>query len=484
MKKLVCVLLTLTLILCMGVPAFAADENGYAQVANADPVIVVRGISFAGLADEQGKSALQINTNKIINLLIESLVCKFALKDKEALGDAFCEATYDIFEPMSCDNEGNSKYDISMKQFPKSMASYPSYVKNLDGIAEHGILQDAVERYGADKVYYFCYDWRKSPRELSSELKALIETAKADHNVSKVDIVAASMGAMVTTAYFYYCGAESVDSAVYVSGAHNGTYSFGNAINGDIVIDGDVLVDYVLKMTGSNFILRILLKLFDALGAVDFLLDVVNEFISTNFDKANDRVFRDCFGTMPGFWALCPDDCFDSGISTVFAGHESEYPVLLEKLNDARDYVMNTEKTLNAAKDSGVKLTFVSNYNRPLTPVYKNAYLNGDRVLETKLTSNFATVADYGKTLSDAELAGVPAEFVSSDKVVNASTAWFTDITWFVKDADHVATNYGSQYSDFVFWLADSDIQLNVYSDARYPRFMIENAQKELLPLK
>ena len=482
MKKIVSLILVLLMLACAVMPVGAAQQED--KVYDGDPVVVVRGIAFASLINRDGTAALKVEMGDIVPVLFESLLARFALKDKEAFGDAFCEVAYDILEPISCDKEGNSKYDIYMRQYNKSMADHKSFANNLSNEAEHGLLKSAIARFGAENVYYFSYDWRKSPYELAQELKALIETAKSDHNTDKVDIISASMGCMVTSGYFYYCGTDSVDSSVFVSGAHNGTYSFGNGINGDLILDSDVILSYIYEMTQGDIFVNLILKVFDILGAVDYLVDFANDFIQTNYDKTNDRVLRDCLGTMPGFWAICPDECYDSGIQKIFAGHEQDYPVLLEKLAETRNYVFSTEKILKDAVANGVKQTFVSNYNSTLAPLYKDADLNGDSVLETVFTSNFATVAKLGETLGEEDIQGVPAEYISADKVVNASTAVFPKTTWFVKDATHVATDYASPYSDFVLTLLESETQPTVYTFSEYPRFMIRNADATLSPLK
>jgi hypothetical protein len=206
---------------------------------------------------------------------------------------------------------------------------------------------------------------------------------------------------------------------------------------------------------------------------MDFITFVANDTVATSFDRANDVMLRDCLGTMCGFWALCPDEDFDTALETIFGGHEDEYPVLMEKLAGVRSFVMSTEDTLKGAMESGVKLSFVSNYNIGLVPVYERANLNGDMVLESELTSNFATIAPLGETLSQEYLANADRQFVSDDRVIDSSTAVFRDNTWFVKDAPHVAADYGTGFSDFTFTLLESDVQPTIYTFPQYPQFLI-----------
>ncbi len=485
MKKIISVLLAIVMLFTITVPAFAAESD--AQTANSydgNPVIIVRGIDFAGLTYENGEKALNVSGGVIFSALMDGFFAMMKLKKVDSFLDGAFLAAKEIFAPIACDKEGNSIENVSMKQYPKSMASYPEFVKNLPDGGEEGIVKTAVEKYGAENTYFFTYDWRKTPEQIADELNGFVETAKKNSGKNKVNIICASMGGMVTTAYFYYYGTRSVESAVFLSGAQNGTYVCGDALNGKIVFDGDVLVNFINNATDDNFFLKIFIAVFDMIGVVDFIADVANDMVSGSFDRGNDLMLRDSLGTFCGFWALCPDGDFESGVENIFGGHEEEYPVLLEKLDDIKKFVFSTEDTLLGAKKNGVKISFVCNYNSTLVPVYERANLNGDNVLESELTSNFATIAPLGETLSDAYIANADSKYVSPDKVIDASTAVFKDNTWFVKDAPHVAADYRTGFSKFTFTLLESENQPTIDTFEEYPQFMIADEFLFVTPLK
>ncbi|MEE1322053.1 MAG: hypothetical protein UHM85_11070 [Acutalibacteraceae bacterium] len=485
MKKIISVLLTVLMLFTLAVPAFAAEgEAAEAEKYDGLPVVVVRGIDFAGLTYEDGSKALTFNVMELFPLLIDAILAQFMLKEEEALVDGIFGIAESVLSPIAADKEGNSIEPVSMVQYPESMASYPEFTSALSDVTEMGIVKTCINKYGAENTYFFTYDWRKTPGELADELNALIETAKTDSGKDQVNIICASMGCMVTTAYMYYHGHDSINSAVYLSGAHNGTYVAGDALNGRINFDTDVIINIINSNTGNNFFLKLLLKVFDVLGVFDYLTNFFNEFVTENFDKANDLVLRDCMGTLCGFWSLCPDDDFATGVEKIFGGHEEEYAVLLEKLNESEKFVCSTEKTLTDAVNDGVKLTFASNYNIGLVPVYERSNLNGDMVLEAELTSNFATIAPLYKTLDDSYIATRDPKYVSADKVIDASTALFPEYTWFIKDAGHVAADNGSDYSDFAFTLLESEVQPTVDMFPEYPQFMIADENLALSPLK
>ncbi len=486
MKKVLSVLLAVVMIFTITVPAFAAQKTvTAAEDYNGNPVIIVRGIDFAGLTFENGEKALNVSGNVIISALLDGFMGMLKLKKVDSVLDGAFLAAKEIFDPISCDKEGNSKYyDVSMKQYPESMASYPEFVASLPDGGEEGIVKTAIDKYGAENTYFFTYDWRKTPEQIADELHGFVETARRNSGKDKVNIICASMGGMVTTAYFYYYGTYNVESAVFLSGAQNGTYVCGDALNGRIVFDGDVLVRFINSATGDNVFLKIFIGIFDMLGVVDFIADVANDMVSESFDSGNDLMLRDSLGTFCGFWALCPDGDFESGVENIFGGHEEEYPVLLDKLDSVKEFVFSTEETLLKAKEDGVKISFVSNYNSSLVPVYEKANLNGDNVLEAELTSNFATIAPLGETLSKGYIENADKKYISSDNVIDASTAVFKDNTWFVKDAPHVAADYRTGFSEFTFTLLESENQPTVDTFEEYPQFMIADEFLFVSPLK
>ncbi len=483
MKKIFSVLLAVVLVFTAVTPAFAVENNEKSDYDGL-PVVIVRGIDFAGLTYADGSKALQLDVSSIVSLLFQSFTARLKITSKEALLETLFDTAKSVLSPIACDNEGNSVEEVSMVQYRGSMRKHPDFVANLGDGGEEGIVKTAVERYGAENTYYFTYDWRKTPLQVAGELSEYIETAKADSGKNQVNIICASMGGMVTTAYFYYHGTESVNSAVYLSGAHNGTYVCGDALNGRIVFEPDTIIELVESLTDNNIVYSFFLRLLDGLGAFSYLTDIVNDLVKTSFEDANDIVLRDCMGTLCGFWSLCPDGDFEGAVETIFGGHEEEYPVLLEKIAGVKEFVFSTEETLKNARDNGVKISFVSNYNIGLVPVYERANLNGDMVLETELTSNFATVAPLGKKLSNVQMATADPKYVSADKVVNATTALFRDNTWFVKDAPHVAADYGSGFSDFTFTLLESEVQPEITMFKDYPQFMFADTMLNLYPLK
>lgn len=485
MKKIISLVLVLVLTFTMAVPAFAAqDEKASDSTYDGYPIIIVRGINFGGLIyKSSGSLAMNFKAEDVFKLLGNMFKGAFVDKNKDFFVDSAIDFVWDLMGDIASDKDGSSlNKDVTANYYNKSMANY-TLDGNFSYSREDGMVRTACELVGAENTYYYNYDWRLSPKELAYELDELVETAKKDSGKNKVKMVCSSMGGMVATAYFYYCGGESVDSCTYLCAAQNGTYVAGEALSGNVEIVPEA-ADYLFKsMTrGSGEAVEFIMNLLGKSGIYNLLAFLLNKFVDKNLDKVYDEALRDILATSVGLWGLCPDECFDSALEYIFGGREKEYPVLMEKLAECEKFVKNTEKTLDKAAKQGVKLSFITDYDMGLVPVYSRSVLQGDTILEAELTSNYATVAKQGETLSDEYISKADSKYISPDKVIDASTALYKDSTWFVKNAPHVACDYGTEYSDFVFSIILSENQPTVNSFSQYPQFMVSDSELNIWP--
>lgn len=486
MKKICALFLSLIMVFSLCMPAFAeAEEKAY----DGNPVVIVRGINFGGLVNEEdGSAAMKIEVADILDLILDTVLGKFVFNNPDFLQEALLDAVWDIMGPIASNPDGSSMQEnVTMEQFYGSISEFPKLTDAYFAASGEGNLAMTLrDRIGGDNVYYFTYDWRKSPEKLANELDKLIDIALEKTGKEKVHIAALSMGGMVTTAYMHYVGNEKLESVAYLSAAHNGTYVCGDALNGRIVFTADNLEAALLNLMpndGLDIITRILLLVAKALGATDALCDFLNDFVADNSEAAYNGGLRDILGTAAGMWALCPDDDFASAREFIFSGSEEKYSALLTELDSVEEFVCSTEEIIEKAYADGVKVVFTSNYNQPLVPVNPRAHLNGDSTLETELTSNFATVAPYGEKLSADYIAGVSPEFVSADRVIDASTCSYPEYTWFIKNADHVSFLYNTDFGNFAADLILSETQPTITSFPEYPGFMYTDEEYNLYPL-
>ncbi|MBO5937599.1 MAG: hypothetical protein J6Q79_08345 [Clostridia bacterium] len=479
LKKSLSVILVILMIATAMPMAFAAEAEATVEY-DGDPLVVVRGIDFAGLVDENGNKAITVEAFDISNIFL-NFALNYVKKDKNAIINTITSLGCDIFKNVKLDKEGNpANPNVHIPKFPLSADNYDLSGDEWADTAV-GLYRSLANKYGGENVYLYTFDWRMSPDKLADDLKSYLDNVKAETGADKLDVAACSMGGMITTSYIYKYGTDIFDSVFFFSGAHNGGHIVGSAFSGDLVIDNNGITEFLIAKTKGNFFVNLLVKLLKAFGILKKIVNFVNEALVEYKDKIYADFLRECLATAYGLWALIPDEEFDAAVDFFFDGVEDEYTTALAEIAKIRDFVFSTEETMAKLEASDVKFGYVSHYNARQLPIYSGFRAHGDGVLETDRTSGGAVVADFGKTLTAEQMAGVEAEYISPDKVVNAKTCLYADRTWIVKNAGHVGCKDGSDHTDFAIWLITQDTQPTVYTNPDYPRFMNCDANENFI---
>lgn len=477
MKKLIALVLALVLSFSLCIPAFAAEETATPE----RPIVVVRGIDFAGLVKEDGSSAISIDAFDVLGLIFNIGGHKVA-GNKAAGARAIAEFGMDIFSDLMVDQNGNSvNADVSIPKYYDCGANLDLSDDDKWADTAVGLFRSLTRKYGGENVYLYTFDWRMSPDALADDLKSFFDMVLANHpEANKLDVAACSMGGMVTTSYIYKYGSDIFHNLVFFSPALNGADVVGSAFTGDLTISGQDLTSFLIKKVGGNFFVNFIIKVLQLLGIVDGIAGFVNEILADYGDIIYDEFLCQVFRTTYGLWGMVPDEYYDDAVEFFFEGVEDEYAVALAEIAEIREFVFSTEDIIDSINDD-VNVSFVSHYGNTQLPIYSKSYLHGDGVLESARTSCGATFANYGATLTDEELAGVAAEYISPDKVVNASTALYPESTWIIKGAKHVGCKDGSDHTEFAIWLLAQEEQPTVYTNADYPRFMNCDANENFI---
>lgn len=472
LKKTLSLILAIIMIVTAMPMAFATKAA--AADTNEEPIVVVRGIDFAGLVDGDGNKAITVDVMDIVDI-IPTIGLQYVTKNKNAVVNTITDLGRDIFKNVRRDKEGNPlNPSVTIPKYPKSAANYDLSGDQWADTAV-GLYRSLKNKFGGERIYLYTFDWRLSPDELADDLHNYLENVKKETGATKLDVAACSMGAMITTAYIDKYGADIFDTVAFLSGAHNGGHIVGSAFRGDLTIDGAALGDFLVAKT--NGFVKFLLSIINALGITKKLASFVNDAITTYKDQIYGDFLRECFATAYGLWALIPDAEFDAAYDFFFKGVENEYKTATTEIKKIREFVFSTEEIMDKLHAAGVKVSYVSHYNAKQLPIYSKSNYHGDGVLETDCTSNGATVATYGATLSAAQMAD--SKYVSPDKVINAATCKYPNETWFVKNAKHVGCKDGSQHTEFAIWLLTSDTQPTF--NAKYPQFMNVDANENFI---
>lgn len=483
MKKFLAVCLSVCIVFtCFTVPGFAikSKNNGTCGLESGGnyPLVIVRGISFTGLYYNYGKvnqepAIKSITASGVLSAVFKTAGAGLVHHSFDSAVDEIVSYAGDVMGKLGCNKDGTSAYNIGLPQYPLSVSHYKDALITGGGTGnEEGIVKSAAERYGGDNVYYYTYDWRLNPLEVCDGINDMVKRASTEHHDAKVNIVCCSMGGIETIAYLTKYGYDKVNKCVFLSSTFYGTYVVSDILCGRVAVTEDTLFNFIKDKTQGSGILNFTVKTLYKTKVIKAIAGLADKFIGKYKEKIYKEFITDTLGTMPVWWGLMQGDDYKEALQYMFGGHEKDYAGVIAISKELQAMMAGRDRLLKEAASHGVQFAVVANYDSALPPIYERACKNSDGGLETALVSGGATVADYGKTL-DAGYTPLNSAYLSPDRVIDASTCLFPDYTWLVKNGAHVSCSYGTEYSDFLFWLLDDEIMPTVFSSAQYPQFML-----------
>ena len=482
-KRIMSFILAVVMLLGCGSAAFAA----YGCNCGTSPLIVVSGMAAWPLVQDEGtseeKQVFPPDTDTILKLVgeIAGPLALFAItKDYNQLGDSLLPAVKELLEPLACKADGTSKYNITTDIYPESMASYPEFASNPEFTAnEPAVVREAVEKIGADHVYYFNYDWRLDPMDHARELRKYVEKAKEETGHDKVNLAGASMGGTIIASYLYMYGSDDIDNFTMLSSAFTGTTIVGNLFNGRLELNKDGLIRILKEVVGVEAV-NCLFDALDKAGVFDVLVNFADSLFANLKDRMYDEVFKDTFFTMPGIWDLIALEDYEDAKAYLL---DPETDAQLIDRIDSYHYNVQAKlpELLEEAMENGVKVNVVSHYNMqgvPITPSYNE---QNDNVIDTKYTSGYAVCAYLDETLpadykqQNTVCKDVTHNHISADRIIDASTCLLPEQTWFLKNQKHVGYMYHTELMDFILMLCLGKVQYTVENAEPYGQFMEVN---------
>ncbi len=473
LKTLLSVILSLSLVFAMLVPALAVDGCDCGNT----PVVQVRGIGET-LYDENGNEIF--STDNIINGILPEIpkLADFLLTQNiDAFVAAVSNAVNSIFGPVVYDNDMNRDSVVTVDNSNEPIEAYMN-IENPEG-SEKTLAVMLYEELGENHSYLFVYDWTANPFDIASDLNDFIQAVKEKSGHDKVSICAESMGGSITNTYLAVYGYGDVETVVMSNSAFNGLEMLGQLFTGNPEIDGDALARLISQSIRGNAEYGSLLAY---LPIFEQLALMANDIFAMAGDRMYEEILIPIFGCIPSFWCLIPEYSYLEAMDYMLgnAGDNlknfvSSYYDVVASGTDARVTEMVESEEVNYFN--------VSNYNRYIAPVTPSAKWNSDGVIETYNTSGFATVADMGTTLGDDYVQAdyTDKNMISPDNVVDASTCQAPMQTWFIKNLGHISYRTDDGTGDFYVWLLTADEQYTVESNEAYPQFMYYNTEVPML---
>ncbi|MGN0534170.1 MAG: hypothetical protein ACI4IK_07395 [Eubacterium sp.] len=487
-RSIICLLLSAMIVFSGASAAFAKS--------NVTPVIVVHGMGGSPLylnpdtEDEQLLGNIDISMFfGVYNNLLKKVLSATAGNpvDAEDLLDEIADYMKE-YSALACDKNGNSVEDVKIKNyFEDSYANHKDYLER-GSKSEPALSQSICRQIGAENVFAFNYDWRLDACENAEKLNKFIDSVKEQTGKSKVTLVSCSEGTVVVSAYIdAHKNKNDIKKTVFVNGALYGV-SVTNLLGQDILIDKDVLLDYIynithtLNSTDTDIELKKLSFLsYTMSDSVGNLCDLLNEIIKTPSlkKKLYNEILKPVFGQMPIMWEFIPYDGFDTAVSKMTKiGFLEKGSGLYKKIKKYHGVQGRLKSNLKELKSKGVEVAIIANYGIPSIPATSQYNNQADILIDTKYASVGATVADFGDTLN------AKGKYVSADRVIDASSCVLPDNTWFIKGIQHMQFLAGAEATEFVATLATTDVKLNISSIEKKTgvgQFMGTDAQQNII---
>ena len=474
MKRFVKVTLSVLLVIVMlaSIPLSVS-----AKAKNDTPIIFISGINSSSLYLNKGTANEKRAWMPMVNdwqKPIDFLKGLTKLEDNGYNYDSYIKNVFVPFlqehmEDLRCDGNGNSIKNIQIDYTDQS------YAENEIARQKGGIVFDvqelAADTIGGKRVFRLTYDFRLSVIEAAKSLRTLVEHVKDVTGSKKVRLFAVSMGGSVLTAYLNMYAHDDLDTVMSLYSSINGTDFPANIFSGKLNLNRETMaasLKHLVDVVPAAFI-----------GALESTINNVNTLWSgERLTYFYNNWIKTYIGKWAGLYNLIPAERLDECID--FMLDKQQDAGLIEKLKTFQGYQRNINKILKECHDDGVKVYILSSYNIAGLPFEGNDG-QGDIIIDTKYASAGATVASFTeKTLGDDYTQKVDdgKERVSCDKIVDASTCALPDSTWIIKNMLHCqiikTTKDGEADQSGIFfkWLINSNEQLTVESDSKYPQFM------------
>ena len=481
MKKVLSVILAVLII-------FSALSLGVvAETEEKVPVVILQGYSGPNLAyaDENGEPIFDENGNvqlawplnfdnlgaDVVELLADVTLNQADLTVE--LGKKFKE----YLSPIGMNPDGTSKNNLV--PYPSGAAATCASTLLENGmeqyIPERVVADMAIEEVGAENVFGFTFDWRKSQMDYAAALDKYIQEVKALTGSDKVDIYGLSHGGQYGTTYLYLYGNKGdVRRAMFGNPATLGTSLCGSLFTGEYL---DAPLDEIIAFIEHGFEYEKDWEWIFQLLSDDGIVDVANGVL-TYPDLWNGII------SIPSLWDFVPHNYFEEAINYTGLNVVDNKKLYIDTvayhtlISNGEDSLAKELADLTA---DGVQIGYVvgNGYTSP------NGKYNSDILIDTYLSSgsdcalvNETFASDYvqANTVCDN-----PDHYhISPEFDIDASTGFLPDSTWYVRNQGHGMIMHDEYSKNLVHDFLWGDIK-NVYSSKEYPQFNMSQNNGEIL---
>ena len=476
------------------------ESDGEGCSCEHNPFIVVPGItdSDVALLDAQGnpvigsdgkpyvKGGFMIDEDEIIDTALKTLALPLAKMLITQKDNGFTDAVYktakSAFWRQATNKDGTPVENLEVVRYEKSFAELTE--EEINHLFINIPLRGICDIIGYDHVYYFAFNIIGDPMETARELDQFIQMVKQQTGHDKVNILNASLGASIFTAYAeQYKDKGDVEKVVNIVALLNGSLILRDLYAGNFDLSDEALYrDFfpAILANGDSKAMGYLVNLLIRVLPRQVLLDTFDAVLN----GAMDAMLRHA----PNFWAMVPKEDYPALADKWLSG--AEYAVMRAKADAFYQAQLNLEDNmLYMINEKGAEINNVCGYNLKfsdmtniLTMVNSDKTINSDGVIHVQSTALGVTAAPAGQQLPAEYLAAhAGSKYISPDKGLDASTCVLPDNTWFFYNQDHEQAGKNAACMNLVGELFTNPDFVNINSDpARFPQFNIGSDSKEI----
>ena len=473
-KKLTALLLSLSLLLGLALPAMATP------VPNHDPIIILPGFTATSMFiypndPEQRRHVWvpdfgMVGDEALRELpgLLGGLLLWLLTRQSGVATNAFARAAERAVGMMAMNPDGTPVYDVG--PFPGESAadfSLAAIRANEDPNAWLMLQLGAFarvfeEQVGAENVFVFQSDWRESNVENARQLRAFIQEVKEITGSETVRLFGYSYGGQLAGVYLAEFAGDRDVSLVVVD-----VPAFG----------GSSAVPDLLMGRGFQLNIGTLLRFLESYNATEG---------SRDFGWLLDLLPQQCVaplaidllqaGILPivrgwgGLWDLVPAADFDETLYVVMG--DDAYWWLEDSIRLHHEIMPNWGEILRRAQEEyDIAVRIVANTGKQ--QLAGTTGRNSDGLLDVRYTTG-ARAAPLGERLAGGER-------LSPGGDIDAADAWLPDHTWFVQGQFHGAS-WGDPYAFVLLSALMLDPALNsVHCDPEFPQFGLSRSPSQEL---
>ncbi len=490
-RVIACVLGAAMIFSSVAANASAATETDCNGNCEHSPVIVLPGINHSPtyLYDENdepvmyngkhiGGTLLILNESALSTGAIASaifrVIATILLQANIGVDDAAYSLVSDIFKYQRCDEKGNHVENLKTQRWNYSLEHMTE--EELDWTYRMVPMKALVDEIGEDHVYFFTFNLVGDPMDSADKLAEYIKMVKEQTGHDKVSLLPVSLGGTILTAYLEKYGHGELDQIVNAVACLDGTDIVADMMAREWRLNDDYLYHEFIKniMIESEgdptlgYLINTLLHIIPRAGIDALLTGAISAII--------DTLMVNC----PQFWAMLPSYRYEA----LAKRYLSDKPVLKARTDSFQKARLNLRQNILDAVADGVRVNSIAGANLDLGEemyTYFNIVasaekVNSDGIVNLTSTTLGATGAAGKNTLKDVEYqknthcSDPTHNHISSDNMVDTSTAILPENTWIFLDQHHEVG-----YNDVVLNLAKAIILgevTDVHSNPeKYPQY-------------